>query len=395
VAILLACAVPPTSRLLAKRDDGDIAHYFGYAQRTFDGEVPYRDFYPEYPPGFLPVVLAPGPADEGYFGRFRILMLALEAAAVVVLVLALVTVRARPGEIAAGVLLLATLPLTLPTDLVLERFDPWPSALVLLALVAMLRDRRSLGLAALGLATVAKLYPAVLLPLVLLAHHGRGRLRRDLIAFAVPALALVLPFAVIAPRGVAHVGRFLVERPLHVESLGGSLLLAAHQLGAYEPTIALSFAGSWDLTGPAARTVAVVTSLAGGAALVAVWMLFARGPRGPRDLLLASAAAIVGFVAFGKVSSPQYLVWVAAVVPLVLGRLRVLALVSFVGAALITRYVYRDGYLDLLAAGGVSWVMLARNLVLVGIFCLLVLELRVRVVTQPVIRTTGTRAVTE
>jgi hypothetical protein len=49
--------------------------------------------------------------------------------------------------------------------------------------------------------------------------------------------------------------------PLHVESLGGSILLVAHRLGIYEPTICLSFAGSWDLAGPAAKAVAVVGSL--------------------------------------------------------------------------------------------------------------------------------------
>ena len=130
------------------------------------------------------------------------------------------------------------------------------------------------------------------------------------------------------------------ERPLHVESLGGSILLAAHRLGVYKPTIYLSFANSWDLAGPAAKVVAVVGSLVEAAALLAVWFLFARGPRGPRELLLAVAAAVVGFVAFGKVLSPQYLVWVAAAVPLALGRVRPFALSATLAAALLTHYVY-------------------------------------------------------
>ena len=64
--------------------------------------------------------------------------------------------------------------------------------------------------------------------------------------------------------------------------------------------------------------------------------------------------------------------------PLALGRVRPFALVATVAALLLTRYIYVDGYLDLLEAGRVSWVMLARNLVLVALFCSLVIELAAR-----------------
>ena len=43
-------------------------------------------------------------------------------------------------------------------------------------------------------------------------------------------------------------------------------------------------------------------------AIVAVWLLFARSGREPRAaLLVASAAAVCAFIAFGKVLSPQFL----------------------------------------------------------------------------------------
>jgi hypothetical protein len=382
VAILLVISLWPSSRLLSQPDNGDITHYFSYAQRTFEGQVPYRDFRLEYPPGFLPVVLAAGPADHGYYNRFRVLVLALSGAAVVLLVVLLFLAGASTAELAAGALVFATLPRTLTLDLVFQRFDIWPAVLLLLALVASLRGRRALSLAALGVGAAAKVYPLALVPIVVLARRGRAHVFRDLALGALPALALVLPFAILAPRGVGHVGWLLVRRPLHVESLGGSILLAAHRLGVYEPTIYLSFAGSWDLAGPAAKAVAVVGSLAEAAAVVAVWVLFARGPRGPRELLLAAAATVVGFVAFGKVFSPQYLVWVAAAAPLALGRVRLVALLATVAAALLTRHVYLYGYDDLLRAGPESWVMLARNLVLVALFCSLALELAARARTR-------------
>jgi hypothetical protein len=375
VAVLLASSLPSPTHVFSRPDRGDIEEYFGYAHRTFDGQVPYRDFTVEYPPGFLPVILAAGPADHGYYDRFRLLMLGLAGAAICLLVAALFLVGADPFELSAGVLVLATLPLTLAPGLVFERFDLWPAALALLAVVGLLRSRRSFGLAALGIGAAAKLYPLALVPVAVLTKRGRGHVRCELAVAAAAALVLVLPFAVVAPRGVGHVGWLLVRRPLHIESLGGSILLAAHRLGIYKPTIYLSFAGSWDLAGPAAKAVAIVGSLAEAAALLAVWLLFARGPRGPREFLVAVAAAVVGFVAFGKILSPQYLVWVAAAVPLALGRVRWFALAATVAAALLTRYIYLYGYDDLLLAGRVSWVMVARNVLLVALFSSLVLEL--------------------
>jgi hypothetical protein len=375
MAVFLLSSLLPPQRILSRPDRGDIKEYFNYAQRTFEGQVPYRDITLEYPPGALPVLLAPGPADHGYYDRFRVLMLALGAAAVGLLVFVLFFAGADEAELAAGVLVPATLPFTLNPSLVVERYDLWPAALVLFAFLALLRGRRALGLATLGVGAAAKLYPLALVPLAILARRGRAHVRRDLAVAAAAVLVLVVPFAIVAPRGIGHVVRLLVQRPLHVESLGGSILLVAHRLGAYEPTVYLSIGNSWDLAGPAAKAVALGGSLVGAAALVTVWFLFARGPRGPRELLVAVAAAVVGFVAFGKIFSPQYMVWVAAAVPLALGRVRPFALAATLSALVLTLYIYDDGYNDMLRGGSVSWMLLARNVILVALFCSLLLEL--------------------
>jgi uncharacterized membrane protein len=378
VAVLLVSALAPPQRILSRPDRGDMKEYFNYAQRTFEGQVPYRDFTVEYPPGALPVLLAPGPADRGYYDRFRILMLAFGAAAVGLLVVVLFLAGADALGLAAGVLVPATLPFTLNPGLVFERYDLWPAALVLLAFVALLRGRRAFGLATLGVGAAAKLYPLALVPLAILARRGHAHVRRDLAVVVAAMLVLFVPFAIVAPRGLGHVGRLLVERPLQIESLGASILLAAHRLGAYEPTVYYSAGNSWDLAGPAAKTVAILSSLVGAAALVAVWFLFARGPRGPQELLVAVAAAVVGFVAFGKIFSPQYMVWVAAAVPLALGRVRPFALAATLSALTLTFYIYNKGYFDMLRGGRVGWMLLARNAILVALFCGLLLELAAR-----------------
>jgi len=378
VAVLLVVSVGPPQRIFSRPNQGDVTEYFSYTQRTFEGELPYRDFSIEYPPGALPPLLAAGPADHGYYDRFRLLMLGLGAASIALLVAALFLAGAEAAEIASGVLVPATLPLTLNPGLVFERFDLWPVFLMLLAVVALLRGRQLLSLVALSIGAVAKLFPLALVPLVLLARRGHAHLRRDLALALAAGLSFLLPFGAIAPRGLGHVGALLVRRPLQSESLGASMLLASHRLGFYSPTIYYSIGRSWDLAGPAAKVVAVLSTLAEAAALVAVWVFFARSNRGSRELLLAVAAVVVGFVAFGKVFSTQYMVWVAFAVPLALGRVRPFALAATISALLLSLYDYDWGAFDLIAGGRTSWVMLARNLILVAVFGSLLLELHAR-----------------
>jgi hypothetical protein len=378
IAILLVTSLPPPQRVLSRHSTGDIKLYFNYAQRTFDGQLPYRDFRLEYPPGALPVLLAAGPANQGYYNRFRVLMLVLAMASIGLLAAALFTAGADPTAIAAGVLVPATLPLTLNPGLVFERFDLWPVFLMLLAVVALLRGHQLLPLVVLGIGAVAKLFPLALVPVVLLARRGHAHLRRDVAIATAVGLAFLLPFGAIAPRGLGHVGSLLVHRPLQSESLGASILLASHRVGLYTPTTYLSFGNSWDLAGPAARIVAVVTSLAGAAALVAVWFMFGRSRRGPHELLLAVAAVVVALVAFGKIFSTQYMVWVVFAAPLALGRIRPFVLSATVSATLLTLYVYDWGPFDLIAGGRTTWVLLTRNLILVGLLGLLLVELAAR-----------------
>ena len=107
-------------------------------------------------------------------------------------------------------------------------------------------------------------------------------------------------------------------RPLQIESLGAGVLLALHQ--AFGTSLEwASGSGSQNLTGTAADVLAVLQGIAQVAAVALVWVSFARGPSTPERLVRHAAAAVVAFVALGKVLSPQYLVWLVLLVPLVGG----------------------------------------------------------------------------
>ncbi len=382
VVVLSAVSLLPPVRVLDRPElrDTDTRHYQDVAQRIAAGEVPYRDFYLEYPPASIPVFLAPHVAGGPYQRHFRVLMWVLAAAAIAVMAYVLAATGTSRLRLYGGTALAGLAPIPL-FALFYDLYDVWPALIALAALAAVLSGRPRLAAGAAGLGTVAKIYPILLLPLILL--YGRRRLQaRDvyggLAAFAVPLVLSTLPFVILDPPfgGLAGSASVQLRRPLHIESLGGSLLLVADRLGLYHAHVYVSFGGSQDLAGGVAAAVAVFQAVLLVAALLAVWLLFARGTRGPAELGTAAAAAIVAFATFGKVLSPQYLIWLVFAVPLAERRVWVPALAAGTAALVLTRLYFPFHYDQVIDVQPLSWIVLARNLTLVLLFLVLLAAIR-------------------
>ena len=230
---------------------------------------------------------------------------------------------------------------------ILTRFDLWPAALTAGALACLVAGRPRLGHAVIGLGFVAKLYPALLLPLaVAFVWKRRGR-REALVClgiFAAVAVACFLPFFVLSPRGVWHGVAEQGSRPLQLESLGAAVLLALHHLFGLGVTMVSSH-GSQNLGGRLAAVVAYFQSILQIAAVVGTWVWYARGEPGRERLVRAAALAVVAYIALGKVLSPQYLIWLIPLVPLVWGRRGLWASGLFAFACVLTQtyFPYRSG----------------------------------------------------
>jgi hypothetical protein len=112
--------------------------------------------------------------------------------------------------------------------------------------------------------------------------------------------------------------------------------------------------------------------------VVAVWVWYVRGPADRDRLVRAGAAAVCAFIAFGKVLSPQFLIWLLPLVPLVRGRRGLLASGVLAGALVLTQlwFPYRYWELALEFDPAASWLVLARDLTLVAL--LVVLTARAR-----------------
>jgi 8-oxo-dGTP pyrophosphatase MutT (NUDIX family) len=351
----------------------DTLIYRYYGERMASGDVPYRDFRVEYPPGALPAFVVPALVSssfDGYRRAFELLMVVCGLAAIVATSVALVALGRDPPQLAAALAFAAAAPLALGS-VVLSRFDLLPAALAAGATAALLRGRHrlSFGLLALGIAT--KIYPFVLVPLAV-AYVWRRRGRREaLVGLGVLVAVLLLcfvPFAVLGPHGVWAAVTRQVGRPLQLETVGAGILLAAHHLFGLGLTMRSS-AGSQNLAGSLPDSLALVQTLLQAAVLIGVWRWYARRTSDDEGLVRAAAIAVCGFVALGKVLSPQFLVWLVFPIVLVRGRRGLLA-GSLLGAALVlTQLWFPYRYWDLVFGFDetASWLVLVRDVALLGV----------------------------
>lgn len=405
---VLVLAFDGTTRPVEAVGYSDITLYEGYGSKMLDGAMPYRDFRMEYPPGasvmfVLPAtrVLAggstervswfpPNAAARSYYRGFTSLVLLLVAAMVVFTALTLGAMRRSARTMLLSLAVVAFSPLMIG-QVVPERFDVLPAALTAAALAVSVREHYRLGGAVLGLGAATKVYPALLLPvLVVVVIRQRGVREAIFVAGAAisAAGAVFLPFAIASVSGTWGSLRNQFREGLQIESLASSVLVMTFHAG--EKVTALGLPSASDLTtqpagggltrlvlaGPGVGVTETVMPVLLAAALCLLLVSLCRSRRDPReDLLRYSAAAVTIVLVLGTVLSPQYVVWLIPLVPLVGGRRGTVAVLLFVVAAALTNVWTPNGYFeyqDGLPAGPAS-ILLARNLALLATAVVLLL----------------------
>jgi hypothetical protein len=363
----------------------DLFVYRTFAEPVLHGGLPYRDVAFEYPPLAAPAIAVPGLAGTGAEAfRWAFGLWTLGAAAVVVLLCGALA-RATGGEPRRAMLAAALMPV-LCGALVRTHFDLFPVALLLAGLLLLCLERPRAGLAVLGLGAMTKAFPLVAVPVALAWLVARGRRREAWQgALACAAVMLVVAAGAVAasPGGAADAVRYHLDRPVQIESSPAIVLLGLDAVGAGEAR-SVSSHRSDGLLHPAAEAV---TSLFATAfvALVALLCAFVVGAgRGPalaarRALVLAALAATVGFALFGKVLSPQFVIWAIPLGALAFAwRLHALA-AAVALAALLTQIEFPAHYFDVVAREPLAIALVAlRNLTLFAVLALSVRELQPR-----------------
>jgi uncharacterized membrane protein len=366
VAVFIGCWVVLHHWFYAHRPLTDTPIYQGYGNAIDHGLVPYRDFPVEYPPGALPVFVAPIYlyGYSGYAQVFGWLMAAFGVGCILVAALAGARWRAL-AVIAFSPLLIGSM--------ALSRYDFWPTLLVIGALAAFVHDRHRWGWIALGAAVATKLFALVLVPLAVVwtvRRRGRRELAVSASCGVAVAAAAALPFLILAPRGLWHSVSGQASRPLQIESLAASVLTT------FSHPVVINTHGSFNLANE--DRLASLTTVLMLAVLVALWVGFARGPATGDRLVRYTAACICAFVALGKVLSPQFLIWLVPLVPLVRGVRGIVASLLLVAAFVATQIFFPQRYFEYVFHLHLAWVVLVRNLILVALLVTLSLPGRAR-----------------
>ena len=373
----------------------DLFVYRTFAEPVLHGGLPYRDVAFEYPPLAAPAIALPGLFGTGADAfRWAFSLWTLGAAAAVVLLCGALA-RATGGDPRRAMLAAALMPV-LCGALVRTHFDLFPVALLLAGLLLLCLERPRAGLSVLGLGAMTKVFPLVALPVALAWLVARGRRREAWQgALACAAVMLVIAAGAVAasPEGAAAAVRYQLDRPVQIESSPALVLLGVDAAGAGEAQSVSSYRSD-GLLHPAADAVTslFLTAFVATVALLCAFVVRAirsRAPRargrGPalaahqRELVLAALAATLGFALFGKVLSPQYVIWVVPLGALAFAwRLHALAAAVLL-AALLTQLEFPAHYFDVVAREPLALALVAlRNLTLLAVVALGLRELQPR-----------------
>ena len=363
--------------------------YFNYSSRVVAlGQLPYQDFAVEYPPLALvfltlPRLIAPNPATYANVFAIEILLFNL-------LGLLLISALARRLNLSLWkTLAIYTLALLAIGPIIAHRYDLIPAIIVLLALYTFSQGKHKTSWALLAVGMMTKIYPVILAPIFLL-YHWRHRQNRQAIVgvatFTITTMAIVVPCLLLSPDGFWNSLSYHAQRGLQCESTYSSFLLLGQMLGLTSVEMEFSF-GSLNVTSPLADVLAKVSPLVMLFSLVAVYWFFYKSqseraavqqtpslinqPDTAR-IVSYSLLAMLAFIITNKVLSPQFIIWLYPLIPLVVGRWRRTLWLMFILIGLMTYLVYPLAY-DGIRQGHplVTSILFMRNVSLITLAFLL------------------------
>jgi hypothetical protein len=342
--VLAVATLYPTDQLFPNQ--GDLNLYLEKARAFASGQVPYRDFSFEYPPGALVPMVAPyllwpfGPVD---LGAYKLLFGAWEAGSMALLAAVLAAIVRLGGDAEAGLvpdqatrtrrLALRLLLLSIGAALAITfRFDLFPALLMAVALWAALDGRPGAAGLALGLGVLAKLFPVAILPTLaipwLVPFDLRGLARLGA-SFGATVAAGLVPFLYLAgSEATLQFLRYNAERGLEVETIGGGLAVLVGLLTGNPIDYNFRFS-SVNADGPVADAwlalLPVMTVVGFGLAAWIGWRQIraersAGGDVPPSTIVTMATLSILVLLVTAKVYSIQYVVWLVPLFALLAGR---------------------------------------------------------------------------
>lgn len=351
--------------------------YERYCREIAQGRVPYRDFRVEYPPLAIPIWLGPYLVSRRLdvsFGSTLAIAMAAVSVAQMFVVSRWIGRRSEAHQLTGRLAWYASFFLTL-CPLALCRFDLVPGLLGFLATTLWFGRCPRWGGALAAIGTLVKLFPAaVAAPGIASALRERPMRWSGVTMFSLALLIGVSTWFAMGGAGVLESIRYHAGRGLESGSIYTGLLLIVRRFDGMPMRWTFDHL-ALELETPGAGWLSTLAGPIQVASLIVVAVLALRRPAA--DPLRWPAAAILGFLCFGKVLSPQYLLWFLPFAVTLEGRLGKQVRPIFLVSCLLTTWIYPWGVRLPIV------VYNLRNLTLAGTWALLLLAPAEREADQP------------
>jgi uncharacterized membrane protein len=323
--------------------------YFDYASKVMHGSLPYRDFSFEYPPFsllffILPRLLASTWLPFSVFYQIEVVIVDL-------LGLFLVNLIARRlGKAPWTLMTVYTLCILAIGPITGQQFDIFPAVMTLAAIYFFWLGRHQTSWVLLALGTLTKIYPLAIAPILLLIYlknRQYKQLASGLGIFAVICLVVVIPFLYYGSESIFNLVNYHAQRGIQLESTYSAILLALRQMGLIQVNWVFNF-GSINLDSPLANTVAKMSTFISALALIITyWFIWSRIKPGKSQFtrLAAYSLLVIDVVLVtSKVLSPQYLIWLVPLFPLLFGPWRYHITAIFLIIGILTYFIFPLNY---------------------------------------------------
>lgn len=336
--------------------DQDLGIYYHYAQEYFiDHGVPYGNFSPEYPPGAFLLFAFP-----------RLYITSIEAYKIVFTILTdfVLLMGAffifRKGKSISLILFTIFLYNCQPL-LIFQRFDAIVGIILFISLLQFSRKKYSLSIILLAISVSLKFFPIILLPFYLLWLPNNMTRLKQLVIFAFVIGLLLLPFLFLGAniQGVLHFFTYNRERGIQIESSWASLL---EMLRPFQNNfeVVLRF-GAVEIASSLSALFSKMAFYLSAAYLLGLFLFAWKKNERTRAadekeeqaiFWKISFLALAGFMFLNKVFSPQYVLWLVPIVPILIihykSRKSIFIIVLFMLFLIATYRIWPQNYAELM-----------------------------------------------
>ena len=296
-----------------------VMYNFPYADAIFNGIAPYTPDMGmrwEYPPFAYLLMLIP----RFFTSDVNVYEVLYVVEVTVFLIIGLILIRKLANHYGMNpfvAFFTYVLSIFLLDYFIYDRFDVIVAVIVLAATYLVLKGHTGWAVFLIIFGMFVKLYPALLIPLLMIPHLAQGRfiIASKLFGLSIILCVLfILPFIWMSPDNVWNFMSYHGDRGLQIESVAASFIMFIGLFIPLDYYTDHSF-GSYNISGSICDSVASIMMLVMIIMIVLIYVLYylhcrrTKGADEDKGMLMVFFLVIMAFIIFNKVFSAQYVIW--------------------------------------------------------------------------------------